>query len=423
MIILSAQKIVFSITPRILYATVIIGFGAGIGGTFLVLLLRYVQHLAYGYSPDVLMSSERFLAGVSAASSERRLMVLTVCGLIAGCGWWVLYRYGRPLVELGDAVKTDPARIPPFKTVCHALLQIVTVALGSPLGREVAPREFSAVFANWAVSKIGFTLNEVQVLVACAAGAGLVAVYNVPLGGAIFAAEVLLCDFSGPVLLVALLSSLVAVVVSWVGLGNKPEYQIAYTGVSLSLVLWSIISGPFIGWVAYWFIRGTDLMRRQVKHNWQVPVLCLVNFFMIGVLAIYFPAILGNGRSPAQLEFNDAIGIELSLILLLLRMFIICTTIRAGAHGGVLTPSLANGALLAVVLGGVWRLLGSDMSLSSFAIVGAAAFLASAQKMPMTAVILVLEFTHVQLSFLLPILCAVIGAVKMFQGCVRRYES
>ncbi|MCZ7019490.1 chloride channel protein, partial [Salmonella enterica] len=84
---------------------------------------------------------ETFLWGVTAAAPERRLLVLVVCGLVAGLGWWTIYRYGRPLVSIKQAVSEKMPIMPPKTTLAHAVLQIITVALGSPLGREVAPRE------------------------------------------------------------------------------------------------------------------------------------------------------------------------------------------------------------------------------------------------------------------------------------------
>ncbi|BCA95075.1 hypothetical protein TUM19329_14360 [Legionella antarctica] len=109
------------------------------------LLLHYVQHIAYGYSLNEIISSESFLAGVLASSPERRVIVLMSCGLIAGLGWWALYRFGKPLVSITDAVLLQK-KMPVGTTIIHALLQIVTIGLGSPLGREVAPREVGQYF-------------------------------------------------------------------------------------------------------------------------------------------------------------------------------------------------------------------------------------------------------------------------------------
>lgn len=86
--------------------------------------------------------------------------------------------------------------MPAGTTTIHALLQIVTVALGSPLGREVAPREMGALGAGMVARKLGLLADETRTLVACGAGAGLAAVYNVPLAGALFSLEVMLLSFS-----------------------------------------------------------------------------------------------------------------------------------------------------------------------------------------------------------------------------------
>ena len=381
---------------------------------FLALLLHYVQHIAYGYSPELIISNESFLEGVRASSAERRVIVLTLCGLIAGFGWWAIHRYGRPIVSLSAVVKAPKPQMPLVTTTAHVFLQMITIALGSPLGRESAPREFSALFAGWLSSRAGLNLKDTRIMLACGAGAGLAAVYNVPFGGALFALEVLLCTYSWRVFIPAIATSAIAVVVSWIGLGNEPQYHPPNYPVGYALITWSIMAGPIFGTCAYWFIRIANNAQKKAPRNWQLPVLCLLNFTIIGLLAIYFPSLLGNGKSPAQLEFDEAIGIGLTTILLLLRTLITWSSLRAGARGGLLTPSLANGALLAVLLGGFWNLLWPSSPLGAFALVGATAFLAAAQKMPITAIVLIFEFTRIDLNFLIPILFAVTGSVTTF---------
>src|SRR5471030_2792308 len=112
---------------------ILTGVGAGLGGMFLALLLHVIQHLAYGYSLDKIISPETFLMGVSSAPGYRRILVLGFCGLLAAVGWWVLYRFGRPLVSIKQATTGDIPLMPPVATLSHVLLQIGTVALGSPL--------------------------------------------------------------------------------------------------------------------------------------------------------------------------------------------------------------------------------------------------------------------------------------------------
>ncbi|MGF6722974.1 H+/Cl- antiporter ClcA [Paraburkholderia sp. GAS41] len=395
--------------------TLLTGVGAGLGGMLLALLLHWIQHVAFGYSIGHVISHESFLDGVSGASPERRVQALVICGLVAGLGWWTLYRFGRPLVSIKNALKSDDPRMPVVSTVVHAVLQIVTVALGSPLGREVAPREIGSVWAGWLSHRAGLSVEESRIMVACGAGAGLAAVYNVPLGGAVFVLEVLLGTFGWAALVPAVATSAIAAVVAWIGLGNEHQYTVAPLLLSAPLLVWSALCGPIFGVAAWGFTQLTARAREHAPKDWRLPVLALINFAIIGTLAIAFPQLLGNGKGPAGLSFNSELTIGLAGVLLVLKVAITAGSLRAGAEGGLLTPGLANGALLAIVLGGVWNLLWPGTSSGAFAIVGAAAFLAASMQMPLTAVVLILEFTRVSHDFLIPILFAVAGSVSTFK--------
>jgi H+/Cl- antiporter ClcA len=394
------------------------GIGAGIGGMLLALLLHGIQHLAYGYSLDSLISHETFLLGVTAAAPERRVLVLIACGLVAGVGWWLIYRYGRPLVSIKQAVSAQAPIMPPKTTLAHAVLQIITVALGSPLGREVAPREVGALAATWLSQRARLAPDMHRLIVACGAGAGLAAVYNVPLGGAVFVLEVLVGVFSWPAAVIALATSAIGASVAWIGLGAESQYVVPHFVLSPGLIAWALACGPVFGLAAYGFTRLTGTARNHAARGWRLPVLSLINFTIIGGLAIFLPQILGNGKGPAQLGFDNELTIGLAAVLLVVKVLITSSSLRAGAEGGLLTPALANGALLAIILGGAWSLLWPGVPLGAFAIIGAAAFLASSMSMPLTAIVLVAEFTRIDHDFLVPIILAVAGSMCMSKLCV-----
>jgi chloride channel protein, CIC family len=254
-------------------------------------------------------------------------------------------------------------------------------------------------------------------MVACAAGAGLAAVYNAPLGGAMFALEVLLRTFGLRALLPAVATAGIAVGVAWSGLGNDPAYAVPKYTLDASLIVWSIVSGPLIGITAYGFRTLTNRARARAPHDWQLLVLSPINFAVVGVLAIPFPQLLGNGRAPAQLGFAGELSIGLAAVLLALRIAITASSLRAGASGGRLTPNLSNGALLAIVVGGLWSMVRPSAPLGAFAIIGATAFVAVAMNMPITAIILTMEFTWIDLNYLVPILFAVTGALAADRLC------
>lgn len=261
--------------------------------------------------------------------------------------------------------------------MAHDLLRIVTVALGSPLGREVAPRALGAVLATWLANRVALTPEVRRILIACGAGAGLAAVYNVPLGGTLFILEVLLGTFRLSALIPALTICVIAALVAWIGLGNATPYTLPPLSISPSLVAWSMVTGPVFGIAAHWFVRLVRVARARAPHHWGVIVWCMTVFAAIGLLAMPFPALLGNGKGLAQMSFDSDLRLTPAAVFLLLRIVVTLGCLRAGAEGGLLTPGLTIGALLAIVIGGLWNRAWPDVPLGACAVVGSAAFLAS----------------------------------------------
>lgn len=404
-------------TPACLVAVVTIGVLAGLAGMLLALLLHAIQHIAYGYSLNAVVSPESFLEGVRAASPLRRLAVLAICGLVAGIGWWIVYRFGRPLVTVREAVAKPDIAMPPMTTIGHALLQIVTVALGSPLGREVAPREIGTLLAGWIASRLKLPGEQCRTMLACGAGAGLAAVYNVPLGGALFVMEVLLRSFAAPVAIPAIATSVIAASVAWIGLGDEAQYMLPHLAISLSLVVWSAVVGPLLGCGGWFYAKLAQNARARAPKNVWIFVSCLFAFCGVGVLAMVFPELLGNGKGPIQLGLDGDIGFKLAVILLALKLLSTTASLWAGAEGGLLTPGLTIGALLGLISGTMWNFWWPQASTGGFALVGAAAFLSVSMQMPLTAVVLVFEFTRADHDFLVPVLLAVAGAMMASELC------
>jgi len=396
--------------------TLAVGVGSGLGGMALALLLRLVQHIAYGHGLHTIAGGASFLQEVTAASDLRRFLALCSCGAVAGLGWWLLYRLGSPLVSIAQAVRKGE-RLPFWATLTHAILQIVTAGLGSPLGREVAPRELGAALATKLCAGANLTTEYTRIMIACGAGAGLAAVYNVPLGGTLFTLEVLLGTFSLPASVAALATSTIATLVAWLGLGNGLQYSVPALAISPSIMVWSLLVGPVLGAAAYLFVRVTEAARARAPRDWRLAVTCFLVFPLIGLLAIPFPQLLGNGKGLAQAGFDNEVGLALAATLVLLRVVVLVASLRAGAEGGLLTPGLSIGALLGIIFGTFWSHISLTGSLADFAIIGGAAFLASSMKMPLTAVALTVELTGIGQGFLIPLSLAVGGSVSIFHLC------
>ncbi len=125
---------------------------------------------------------------------------------------------------------------------------------------------------------------------------------------------------------------------------------------------------------------------------------------LVGVVSIWFPQILGNGKDISQLLFTNQVAPALVLALLFFRPAATILCMRSGAPGGLFTPSLTAGALLGAVLGHAWSWLWPGVPPGLFAVLGAGALLAATTQGPVSAVILLMELTGRDRSFILPLL-------------------
>ena len=245
----------------------------------------------------------------------------------------------------------------------------------------------------------------------------MAAAYNVPLGGAFFALEVLLGSFSMRTAIPALTASMLATWTSWLLLPDRPTYTFAAATASFSLIAWSFIAGPLCGLLAVPFIRMMGWAKTEKPKGWQTVVLPVLSLGCLGGLAIKYPEMLGNGKDVVQLCLLNASTTSLLVILLVLRPLATAVILRSGVPGGLFTPTMCLGAVAGLLLGRGWMSLlprsTAENQLPSFALIGAAAVLAAATQGPVSSIIFVLELTRTADSTMVPLLIAVVLATSV----------
>ncbi|CBN86757.1 voltage gated chloride channel related protein [Neisseria lactamica 020-06] len=371
--------------------------------------MHFIQHTAYGYGADGVYTS--FREGVARASEGRRLGVLILCGMLAGGGWWLLKRFGKPQIGIKAALKQPLRGLPFLTTVFHVLLQIITVGLGSPLGREVAPREMTAAFAFAGGRRLDLDEDEMRLLIACASGAGLAAVYNVPLASTLFILEAMLGVWTQQAVAAALLTSVIAAAVARIGLGDVQQYHPANLAVNTSLLWFSAVIGPILGATAVYFRRSAEKFPFLKRDNPRIIPLAIALFALIGAIAVWFPEILGNGKAGNQLTFGGLTGWQYALELAAVKWLVVLMALAAGAYGGLITPSMMLGSTISFAAAAAWNSVFPEMPSESAAVVGAAVFLGVSLNMPLTAAVFVLELTYAPAALLMPLCTGMAGAV------------
>ncbi len=383
------------------------GVAAGLVGGALMRMLYWIEAHSFGYTAG------GFAEGVRAASAGRKLTVLMGAGVIAAVGGWVAGKM-KGDTDLDGAIWKRWGRMPVGKSTVRAVYSIVVVGMGAAVGRENALKQAGGVIANVSAAWRGLGDQERRLLVACGGGAGMAAAYNVPLGGALFALEVLLGSFSLRMALPAFGCSLLACWVSWLMLPNVATYAFVPAPVTGSLMAWAFVAGPVCGLVSGPFVRLMGWAKGGKASGW----LAVGSLGALGVVSLWLPEALGNGKDVVQLTLGGVVPVGLLVGLLVVRPLATAMILRAGVPGGLFTPTMSLGAVVGLLLGRGWGVVMpmGRAELSSCALIGSAAVLAAATQGPVSALVFLLELTHTADSLMVPLLVAVVLATVVGRG-------
>ena len=387
---------------------VILGVATGLGAAVLTLLLKLVEQTSWAYR------SGDFLTATARTSAWRHVIVLLIAGTIAGLGGLAIKRVrGSGAGEISEALWLGGGRLSFSKSQARGVLSIVIVGMGASLGREAAPQLTGAAIATALSDWAKLPGWQRRLLVASGAGAGMAAVYNVPLGGALFAVEVLLGTLSLPVVIPAMATSAIATFVAWIVLPTHATYQVPTFTVSATQVVWAVIIGPIAGVLSVGWIKVIMHVNGLKPQRWGRVVAPIVIFTALGAVSIAYPQLLGNGKDVVQGAFTDHLGVGLLAVLLVLKPLATAACLSSGAPGGLFTPTLTLGALFGELLGHGWAALWPGGELGGYAVIGGAAVLAGSMQGPIAAVVLLLELTHSADGLMVPILLAVAEATTV----------
>jgi CIC family chloride channel protein len=389
--------------PRFWLAVLLTGAGTGLAAAALTRLLEVVQRLSWGGSGANLLDVAEH------AEAWRHILVLLGAGLVTGAGQIILRQLSSANgIDTTAAIWFHAGRMPALRTLGSAVLSVLIVGMGVSLGREGAPKQAGAVFANFFSDRGRLSDEQRRLLVACGAGAGMGAAYGVPLGGSLFALEVMRGRLALRYVLPALFASLVATAVSWwVGLPDAPTYIIPAYASSASIIAFALFAGPVAGLLSVGYVRiVTWADRNRPRDWWRLPAPVL-GLSLLGAVSIWFPQVLGNGKDITQLAFTNQVAPALLLILLFLKPAATVLSMRSGAPGGLFTPSLTVGAMLGGVLGQGWSWFWPGVPPGLFALLGAGAVLAATTQGPISTIVLLMELTGRDRSFILPLLLAI----------------
>jgi CIC family chloride channel protein len=322
---------------------------------------------------------------------------------------------GHGVPEVMTALVTRGGLIRPQVAMVKIIASALTIGFGGAAGREGPMVQIGSTIGSVVGRLARLTTRNVRTLVACGAAGGIAATFNAPIGGAIFALEVLMGRLHTDFLLV-LLTSLTSCMITRHFLGNHPAFLApAYELVSPAELPLYFILGIGVGFAAQLYVRAL-YRAEELFLSWKLPEWLnpALGGLMVGIILRFFPQVYGAGLPAVEAALWVRFPWELLLLLFAAELCANSATLGSGGSGGVFAPSLFMGAMMGGFFGTLVHLLYPDWTAGSgaYAMVGMGAFFAAVAKAPTTSLLILFELTN-DYRIMLPLMAATVSAVYL----------
>jgi CIC family chloride channel protein len=305
---------------------------------------------------------------------------------------------GHGVPEVMEAVALRGGAIRRRVAGVKTLVSAICIGSGGSVGREGPIVQIGAAVASWVGQVLRVPSHQLRTMVGCGAAAGIAATFNTPIGGALFAVEVVVGDFAVAQLSPIVISSVVATVTSRLFLGNHPAFMVPeYELVSPFELAPYMVLGVLAGFVGLLFTRGLGLVEDGFEAT-RLPEWsqASVGGLCVGVIGVWLPEVFGVGYATITLALTGKIAAVGLGALLVAKLVATTLTIGSGGSGGIFAPSLFLGAATGGLVGSAVHALFPEASAGSgaYALVGMGAVVAATTHAPITAIILIFEMTE-----------------------------
>lgn len=339
---------------------------------------------------------------------------------------------GHGVPEVMDAIFYKNGVIRPIVAAVKSLASAIAIGTGAAIGREGPIIQIGSAFGSTLGQILKIAPNQSTVLVAAGAGGGIAATFNTPIGGVMFALELMMPEISVSTFLPVALATEAATCVGRALLGSAPAFYVPSLpplGINPQAI-WELclfaLLGAIIGLASGAFVKGlyvSEIIFDRIKNSY---IRLMIGMLIMGLLIYgffifaghYYVEGVGYATIQALLTGQLAPGLDVwmftgfLLLLFAAKLFATCICLGSGSSGGIFSPSLFMGASLGAALATILHLahLLPGAATASFAMVGMAAMVAGGTGAAMTAVTMIFEMTR-DYNIVIPMIIAVAVAM------------
>lgn len=366
-------------------------------------------------------------------------------------------REGHGIVDVMESVIRSSGFIKPLVAIEKIITSGITIGTGGSAGAEGPIVQIGAAIASGTGQSFRVSRQQMSVLIGCGAAAGISAIFNAPMGGLLFALEVILQDFSISNMMPVVVASVIANVATkaifhsyfhrdWNAiffLRQSPAFTLDWLQVQNFIIL-----GVICGVLGVCVTRLMYITEHQF-HRAKLPEFTKPAFgaALMGCIGVAYVMVFGHLRHqlkpvpfdvyPAPAFYGDGYGFIQRLVgpgpdnqsfyaqhtvqylfiflafLAIAKIISTCLTLGSGGSGGIIAPSLFLGAVAGGGMGVTMKIVGlfdvSRVYPEAYAIVGMGAVLAAIVHAPLASILIVLELTY-NPALVLPAMLTVVVA-------------
>ncbi len=349
-----------------------------------------------------------------ALAPSRRWLILLLPALGGLGAGWLVFTFAPEAEGHGTdgvigAFHRKKGYIAPRVPLIKGLASALTIGSGGSAGREGPITQIGAGIASIISERFKLSDRERRILLVAGMSAGMGAIFRAPLGGAIFAVEVLYReDIESEALMPSVIAgiasySVVTMLTESGAVFVTPAFQFVHPLELLPLILFAMICA-LVGILFVNIFYGT---KKNVFDPLRMPPMLkpALGGLAVGVVGFFFPAVLGSSYGWLQQAIEGNLPVQIMGLLVVLKMLTTSLTISSGGSGGVFAPSLVIGGMMGGVFGNALKAIAPGLVTQpeAYVMIGMATFVAGVANVPISTTIMISELTG-SYTLLVPLL-------------------
>lgn len=408
--------------PWLLTLALVVGCITGLGAVAFRDLIGFVHNLLFLRQVSFSYDASHFTP--DSPWGVLVIFVPVVGGLLVT---WIVENFapeakGHGVPEVMDAIYYKGGIIRPVVALVKSIASAFAIGSGAAVGREGPIIQIGSALGSTLGQLIRMTAGQRITLVAAGAGAGIAATFNTPIGGVLFATELMMPEISVDTFLPVVLATGTATFIGRLFFGADAAFLVpAQLGAipnqlssALTLALYALL-GALTGVAAavliralHWAEDAFDRMpNRYLRHASGMLLVGVLMYVLWRSAGHYYVEGVGYASIQATL-YGQLQGGAFLLLLAACKLFATSVSLGSGSSGGVFSPSLFIGAMLGAAIASLISAAvpGAPISAPAFAMVGMGAMVGGGTGAAMTAVAMIFEMTR-DYDIVLPMIIAV----------------